>query len=618
VSIHDTFSLLLQLPAPRREACVAAALAEEHEAVQTAAVNFALDRRGDYRPDLVVDYFHGLLPAARSAAAARLDELLPIARQRILGGHGKHRLPAYRLVGALGDLAAVELLVLGIGDAMPEVREVAFSGLERLLRGYATSGANPPATRTPAQHAAWSALTTVLLQFPAHGRTGFFDITCEFGAQALPLVAAARLSARDTATARGFAKALATGANQGAFELLWAMLHDQDPTTQAMAQQLVRERRDEPFCRWLAEQLATLDAERLRTVSGPSREPTWLPAVLQVANQLPPRTARTLLTHVQGLGLDPNAAQSAIEPFAAHADVAVQVAAVQALQTTGCPRGLGPIERLLQQGSGPARIAAATLVVALAPPQAMALLTPLLGCDDPTLRRLVVGEVSRASFERYLQRFDGMDPRARQVAARALQKLDAQMFDRLDQEIGSLDPDRRLKALQIVAFLDAEQDLRAPLLDLLDDPDRRVRATAVRVVELAGSIEGIKVLLGALSDPDRRVRANAIEAFEQLEDPRFVQLLTPFLRDRDNRVRANAAKGLWNLGWAGAREAMLEMLDDDDDAMRLSAVWAIGEVRFDGAREQLAARAAVECNLKVLDKLRDVLAHWDAPVEAPR
>lgn len=618
MSIHDTFSHLAHLPAPQRQACVEAALAEEHEAMQAAAVQFALDRRGDYRPDLVVDHFHGLLPAARAAAASRKDELLPIARQRIVGGRGEHRLPAYRLVGALGDLDATELLALGIGEVMPEVRDVAFAGLERLLRAYAAAPEAPGAARTPAQQAAWSTLATVLRHFAVHGRTAFFDIVCDFGALALPLVANARLAVRDTELARGFARSLATGTGRGARELLWAMLFDKDPAAQALALQVLRERRDEPFCRWIAEQVAALDGEPLQAASGSQREPAWLPAVLQVAPQVDARTARRLLAHVVAHGLDAPAAQAAIEPFAAHPDAAVQVAAVQALQATGCPRGIAAAERLLQHGEGPARLAAATLVAELAPPQAMALLTPLLGCADPALRRFVVGEVSRVSFERYLQRFDGMDSKARQVAARALQKIDAQMFDRLDEEIGSLNPTRRLKALQIVAFLDAEQDLRAPLLDLLDDPDRRVRATAIRVVELAGSIEGIKVLLGALSDPDRRVRANAIEAFEQLDDPRFVQLLTPFLRDRDNRVRANAAKGLWNLGWTGARDALLEMLDDHDDAMRLSAAWAIGEVRFAGARESLAARAAIECNLKVLDKLREILAQWDAPVEAPR
>jgi HEAT repeat protein len=208
-----------------------------------------------------------------------------------------------------------------------------------------------------------------------------------------------------------------------------------------------------------------------------------------------------------------------------------------------------------------------------------------------------------------------MDEASREIAAKALAKIDDQLLDRLAEEIGALDPQRRLKALRIVDALDAEQDLRQPLLDLLDDPDRRVRATAIRIVELSGSYEGVKILLAALSDPDRRVRANAVEAFEELADPRFVQILVPVLRDRDNRVRVNAAKALWQLGWLEARDVLLDMLEDRDELVRRSAVWAIGELRFDGAKVALAAREAVEPAGRVRVKLREVLAEWPQSVE---
>jgi HEAT repeat protein len=337
------------------------------------------------------------------------------------------------------------------------------------------------------------------------------------------------------------------------------------------------------------------------------REPSWWSAVRPFVGQLDGASACALVALVASASPEPVERQGHLEAFLAHPDAAVRSAVVAALHELRCPAGFASIERMIATGEPAEQRAAVRLIVDLSPPNKVALLTPLLGASDIELRRLAVREVSRVSFVRYLDRFDGMDTKARQVAARALAKIDEQMLDRVTEEIGALDADRRLKALQIVDLLGAEQELRAPLLDLLDDPDKRVRATAIRIVELTGSIEGIQVLLAALADPDRRVRANAVEAFEQMEDPRFVQMLVPFLRDQDNRVRANAAKALWNLGWSGARDALLQMLADANELMRLSAVWAIGELQFPGAREVLMARAVCEPSLKVKTKIREAV-----------
>jgi len=321
---------------------------------------------------------------------------------------------------------------------------------------------------------------------------------------------------------------------------------------------------------------------------------------------------------LSGADLVPVQRQGYVEAFLGHPEVNVQIAAVVLLQAMRCPAGFGAVAKVLETSAPPVRLAAARLAIELSPPNLLALLTPLLGSADVELRQLAMREVSKISFARYLQRFDGMDPSARQVAARALAKIDEQMIDRVAEEVASLEPERRLKALQIVEFLEAGQELQGSLIDLLADPDQRVRATAIRVVELAGSIEGIKIVLGTLADPDRRVRANAVEAFEQLQDPRFAQLLMPFLRDRDNRVRANAAKALWNLGCPEARDALVDMLTDRDETMRLSAVWAIGEIQFEGARELLELRELAEPSGKVRAKIREVTTALGARPEVRR
>jgi HEAT repeat protein len=390
---------------------------------------------------------------------------------------------------------------------------------------------------------------------------------------------------------------------------------DSDAALQRIGQQLLRNRRDPEFGRELAREIAAVRDDRsLAMVRNPRDVPWWGPVQYVVAD-LDPDTARRLVAVVAELRVEPDKRQEHVEAFLAHADGDVQAAAVKALHALGCPNGVTAVAELLRTGAVVAQRAAVRLVIDLVPNQRVTLLTPLLGSGDTELRQLAVREVSKVSFKRYLERFDQMDEASRTIAAKALAKIDNQMLDRLAEEIGAMDPSRRLKALRIVDVLDAGQELRQPLLDLLDDPDRRVRATAIRIVELSGSYEGVKVLLAALSDPDRRVRANAVEAFEELADPRFVKILVPLLRDRDNRVRANAAKALWQLGWPEARDTMLDMLRDQDELVRLSAVWAIGELRFAGAKAALEVRETIEPAGRVRAKLREVLADWPSAVE---
>jgi HEAT repeat protein len=145
-------------------------------------------------------------------------------------------------------------------------------------------------------------------------------------------------------------------------------------------------------------------------------------------------------------------------------------------------------------------------------------------------------------------------------------------------------------------------------MDLLNDPDRRVRATAIKIVQLSGSADGMRLLVAALGDPDRRVRANAVEAFEDSGDSQCIPLLRPYLRDPDNRVRANVAKALWNLGSEEGRMALNSMMKHAEENMRLSAVWAIGEVRFAGASDLLLGHVEGELSPAVRAKISEVLA----------
>jgi HEAT repeat protein len=135
-----------------------------------------------------------------------------------------------------------------------------------------------------------------------------------------------------------------------------------------------------------------------------------------------------------------------------------------------------------------------------------------------------------------------------------------------------------------------------------------VRATAIKIVQLSGSMEGMRLLVAALGDPDNRVRANAVEAFEDSGDPQCIPLLRPYLGDLDNRVRANVAKALWSLGSEEGRTALLGMLKHPEEPMRISAVWAIGEVRFPDAVDLLLGHIEGERSAAVRTKISEVVA----------
>ena len=262
--------------------------------------------------------------------------------------------------------------------------------------------------------------------------------------------------------------------------------------------------------------------------------------------------------------------------------------ALSVLQSVGYPGLLELAQSLLEDSSDEVKLAAARTIIGLNPPNKARVLLPLLNAGSEEVRRMAMREVASASFEKYLRSFDKLDPQTREAAARALAKIDHRIVERLAEEITALDPLRRLRALRVIDYVDAETDLRQNLMALLNDPDRRIRATAIKIVQLTDSADGMRLLVAALSDPDHRVRANAIEAFEDGGDGRCVPILLPFLRDNDNRVRVNAAKA--------------------DEAMRLSAVWAIGEMRFPGAIDLLLTQVEAEASPSVRAKIAEVLS----------
>ena len=494
-------------------------------------------------------------------------------------GTEAQRRSACQVLIALGGPAGLGALVSALQDSAPDIRDRAADALLGQFREFANAlqctreGASHPLTRDGWEPALWESLESVLLGLPQHGRREFFAVLPQLGSEAAPVVANL-LTTRNNSTLRAaVVEAMQGSAERPAVELTLALATHGAREVHEAGRQLVLDREDPEFATTVAEVVASCS----RDLEDPVLATPWASVVPPVATTLEPAVARRLITSLRHL--DPAERDACIVAFLAHRD-----------------------EQVL--------LKVAKLIVDVAMPQRAELLTPLIASENAELRQLAVQEVSKVSFEVYLKRFDGLAPEARQIAARAVAKIDHTMLDRLAEEVGSLDAKTRFKALQIVGYLNAEEELRTALMALLDDPDKHVRATALRLVELTGSVPGMKALIDALSDPDRRVRANAIETFESLDDDCYLEIFLPFLHDRDNRVRANAAKALWNLGHPGGRETLTEMLHDDDELMRMSAVWALGELGTDDAMLLIAEREVCEPSAPVLDKIREVR---DAP-----
>lgn len=389
-------------------------------------------------------------------------------------------------------------------------------------------------------------------------------------------------------------------------ELILRLWQDPRPKLHDAAGDALKLRRDATFPALLATVLSKLSDERLLALAQKTRELPWWHTV-EAASDLDPFSASTILEFLSLSAVDPARRLKLVLAFRGSPHAEVRARTLLTLQTLGAPELQEAAEAALEDPSDEVKLAAARMIIGINPPNKARLLMPLLNAASEEVRRMAMREVASASFDKYLKSFDRLDPETREAAARALAKIDGRILERLTEEIQALDPERRLKALRVIDYVDAETDLRQNLMALLTDPDRRVRATALKIVQLAGSADGMRLLIAALGDDDRRVRANAVEAFEDSGDAACLPLLRPYLRDPDNRVRANVAKAMWNLGSEEGRTTLHAMLREPEELMRLSAVWAIGEVRFPGAVELLKSRLEGEPSAVVRGKIAESL-----------
>ncbi len=627
MSLSETFATLAGLPAEQRLAFAEAALREPYPEIQSAAFEELADPARLNRPDLVIQRYSDFLPEVRRRVAGRAEVFRQAAREAVRSGGEWTRKGGYEILAAVGDLEASSALARGLNDPSPLVRDRAADLLEELALRYYYHVVTARLNRDPQSRAfverhrphVLEALPEMLRSYAQHQRRVFLDIAIESEAQAYGAITDILLARRDAPAYGAFVQALGRAVTEAAVSLLFRLYLDARPRFREVAVEVWKERRDPGFPGLVASALSRLPPEEFESLASRVKEVPWWPAGEGVAD-VDPASAAKLIEFLARSGLEAEHRNQLVFSFHRSAYPEIRARSLAKLRELGSSALLDYAVGFLEDPSDEVKLVAVRTLLEINPPNKERFLLPLLNSSHEELRSLVSREVTGASFEKYMKSFNRLDPGTRELAAKALAKIDARITDRLAEEITSLDPDRRLKALRIVDYVEAESELRGLLVELLSDPDRRVRATVVKVVQLSASADGIRLLTGALSDPDGRVRANAIEAFEDSADTRFAPLLLPLLNDSESRVRANAAKALWTLGQRAEAKAALEgMLGDARENMRLSAVWALGEVRFEGASAALLARAGEETSPAVRLKIAEVLtkiAQPQAPVGA--
>lgn len=615
MGISSSFDVLADLPAEQRLAFVELALREPYPPLQSAAFDLLADAEGLNRLDLLLGRYAALPPELRLRMVQQKDRFLAAAHAMAASDREIERRDGLVALAALDPFATATAVARALDDPAPAIRETAAGLLDDLgMRYYyhlvAARLHNDLESRAyiERQRAGMLDLLAPMLRlFPRHEKRVFFDIAIESEPESYALIVDHVLLRGEPGARHAFLQALGSSSTEQAVRLLFRLAAERSHKLRDAAVEVLRRRSDPGFPSLVASMLSRLPKEDFEGLAAKSLDLPWWPSV-EALPAVDAASAARLLDFAAKSGVAPRRRDELILQFMGSPYPETRVRVLSLLQVLEHP-GFGAVaESALEDPSDDVKIAAARAVIGLDPPHKARLLLPLLNAPNDELRRLATREVASASLDRFLNAFGKLDAPTRETAARALAKIDARIVERLADEIGSLDADRRLAALRVIDVLGAEEGLRESLMQLLQDPDRRVRATAVKVVQVAGNGDGLRLLVNALDDTDRRVRANAVEAFEDAGDVRCVDILLPLLHDPDNRVRANAAKALCGYGRPEGRATIEAMLVHPEELMRLSAAWAVGQVRFEGAELLLRERGAVEKSALVREKIMDSLA----------
>lgn len=612
MGLDATFRALRDLGGPTAAEVAIAALLEPEPTIQEHAILYFIqqeDRKGLSR---AVTVFHQFQPKLQARLASEVKLVLPALRERLKDPEEQTRLNVIDCVSRIDRNEVYSFLPIALQDASANVRQRAAGVLRDSTQSFLHSIARddeekmPPALVEARRRSLLDALSTGLRAYDTHREKSLLFSMLDLGPTAHDVLLGV-LAGANTSLRSDLEGVLRHHVSRSVVAFLFRMQRESAEGIRSLAEDLFESRTGKHFALEILGHLGSLESGALHQQASHAFRLSWWPIVREVLPEAPTGAAGRLASFVEHSRIGDKERTGVLRDLLGASDPNARAAAVVQLQALPGPEAAAAAREAANDPAEEVQRVVLEWTLKTSPQDRQKILTSFLTSPHESIRRTASRELSKGSFDRYIKSFDSLDARTRELAGKAIAKIDDQMVDRLTDELHSLDPARKLKALRIIEITSKEKDIEPALMELINDPDRKVRASVIKMVGLLGDVRAIKVLIGALSDPDRRTRANAVEAFEDIGNPRLNGLLVPFLKDPDNRVRANAAKALWNLGVPETKEVIEEMLHDPVENMRLSAVWALGEINYPGVRVILGEVAEKDASPVVRKKAQDTL-----------
>lgn len=227
------------------------------------------------------------------------------------------------------------------------------------------------------------------------------------------------------------------------------------------------------------------------------------------------------------------------------------------------------------------------------------MLSQLVASPHRAIRRLAGLQLAPVGFARLWEQWSQMDAQQRDMAGRAMLRIDPQLHRRLGRRLATSDRHSVLQALAIIHHWGQSPYFEPACLRLAGAADRYIAASAVRCVGQLSSSRARQTVAQMLCHDDPRVRANAVEALDHASGRAMMQRLKLMGQKDNNRARANAIGQLMQVDQAWAVEALRQMLADPRPRHRQSALWLVGEATVMALMRDVAERAVSDPDASV-------------------
>ncbi|HEX8099084.1 MAG TPA: HEAT repeat domain-containing protein, partial [Actinomycetota bacterium] len=344
------------------------------------------------------------------------------------------------------------------------------------------------------------------------------------------------------------------------------------------------------------------------------------PLLLDVASQVPKEEASPYLAALQAINLEP----PALIQLLSSVDAAHRPAAVRLVWQIGGSAVLPYLPPMLDDTSGPVRMAVLEVLTESGDPSAARFAQHLLESDSSaavraTAMQLLARRGGTARMAAMAQALRDPDPDVRATAVETLppalsgdvaELLLSAFMDEDDRvwrpaitHLAEL-PERDLPLLWS-AIRDTSDEKREELLAALErydperlahlalhnarTPDAEGRALTIRVAARAGTNESTALVVSALDDPDPFVRRMAAGAMATLRSPLAARALSRALTDPQAEVRVEAVRALGVIDDDTVPTALISALNDPEIRVREMAVDALGRWKSPAVARRLTA-----------------------------